>query len=535
MKFLKGLLYSILILLSLISLFIIICAFQPNLSDKVAGLFQNKLGNGTSPYGEDMAQEDMLPMPEGSGAADGIADSIADSIADGIAVGSDDAAVHGGTGNATGSDNGENGTLENLLGEDINSGYVPPEREAVNVPESVTGRGGYTPVQEVAEQIDEEEAKELQKKYTYGETGEDLSFDTEYYPYYGMLPEKLQSLYRQIYANAMAVNGIFNPIEKVNQTELRHTFMAVFNDHPELFWLDSAYRAKFARNGECAEIALEFNYLVDNLDEAKGEFQSGAESILSGARNLGSDYEKELYVHNALLDRITYDMGAPLNQSAYSALVGGRTVCAGYARSFQYLMTELGIPCYYCTGYAGESHAWNIIRLDGEYYNADATWDDTNPDKYGYFNKTDSEFSTTHRREDLSVYLPACNGTKYSNLEDSTQESSPEQAQPQYVDERRSLNEIGFSEKDVLRSLQEYYDDCYRQLTTAGDFIEFVNIVDSEDLWMECYRAYESDNYSFGYMDRVLEELGAGGCEVDVEAESLQDGRVLLYHTITFF
>lgn len=523
MKFLKGLLYSILVLLSLISLFIIICAFQPNLSEKAASFFRDKLGNGTSSYGEDMPQEDMLPMPESNAGTEGDEAAVPEG-----------AGINGKTDSSVG-DNGENGTLENLLGENVDSGYVAPGREDVNVPDSVTGRGGYTPVQEVAEQIDEKEAEELQKKYTYGETGEDLSFDTEYYPYYGMLPEKLQSLYRQIYANAMAVNGIFNPVEQVNQTELRHTFMAVFNDHPELFWLDSAYRAKFARNGICAEIALEFNYLVDNLDGAKSEFQAGAESILSGAGNLGSDYEKEVYVHNALLDRITYDMGAPLNQSAYSALVGGRTVCAGYARSFQYLMTELGIPCYYCTGYAGESHAWNIVRLDGEYYNADATWDDTNPDKYGYFNKTDSEFSSTHRREDLSVYLPACNGTKYGNLESSGQEPASQPPEPQYVDSRRSLDEVGFSENDVLRSLQEYYDDCYNQLTAAGGSLQFINIVDSEDLWMECYRAYESDGYSSGYMDRVLEELGAGGCEVDVETESLRDGRVLLYHTITFF
>mgnify|MGYP006990155591 CR=1 FL=1 len=51
-------------------------------------------------------------------------------------------------------------------------------------------------------------------------------------------------------------------------------------------------------------------------------------------------------------------------------------------------MTQLGIPCYYCTGFAGENHAWNIIRLDDEYYNVDVTWDDTTPNTYDYFNKT---------------------------------------------------------------------------------------------------------------------------------------------------
>ena len=70
-----------------------------------------------------------------------------------------------------------------------------------------------------------------------------------------------------------------------------------------------------------------------------------------------------MYVHDRLISRISYSKAATMNQSAYSALVGGKTVCAGYARAFQYLMQKLGIPCYYCTGFAGENHAWNIIKL----------------------------------------------------------------------------------------------------------------------------------------------------------------------------
>lgn len=108
-------------------------------------------------------------------------------------------------------------------------------------------------------------------------------------------------------------------------------------------------------------------------------------------------------MHNALLDRIEYDLQAPLNQSAYSALANGRTVCAGYARSMQYLMTQLGVPCYYCTGFAGENHAWNIIRLEDEYYNADATWDDTDPNTYRYLNKNRWEFSLTHKGRPFRV------------------------------------------------------------------------------------------------------------------------------------
>ena len=56
------------------------------------------------------------------------------------------------------------------------SGYVPPERSDIDMPEEVAGRSGYLPVQEDVEEIDEEEAEELKQFYTYGETGEGLSF-----------------------------------------------------------------------------------------------------------------------------------------------------------------------------------------------------------------------------------------------------------------------------------------------------------------------------------------------------------------------
>ena len=123
--------------------------------------------------------------------------------------------------------------------------------------------------------------------------------------------------------------------------------------------------------------------------------------------------KKEKYVHDALASAVTYDLTADMNQSAYSALVNGKSVCAGYARAYQYLLQQLGIPCYYCTGYSGGDHAWNIVKLDDGYYNVDVTWDDAAAIRYDYFNKTDADFASTHVRQNLSVYLPACNGTAY--------------------------------------------------------------------------------------------------------------------------
>ncbi len=573
----KKVLYGILGVLSLLSLFIIACAFQPDLADKVSGLLYADRGKPGAEEGQDgvgtdapdTAKEGNGPgavnegnepgaakegsgsgavnegnvtgagtaadgknggMPGGAAGADGTVDAA--SSAPGAGAGAVPAQGNGGGGKTSDEVLGLGGG-SSPAGQGNRAGGRTEEaagRAGTKAPESVAGRGGYVPVQGETEQIDDKEAEKLREQYTYGETGEGLDFDPVFYPYYAMLNDRQKAVYRQIYANTEAVNRIFNPVEEVSQEELKNVFMAVFNDQPALFWLDSAYRGKFDRKGNCVEISLEFNELIDDLDSAKARFREEAESILSGARRLDTDYEVEVYIHNALLDRIQYDLRAPLNQSTYSGLVNGKTVCAGYARSFQHLMMELGIPCYYCTGYAGEAHAWNIVQLGGEYYNADATWDDTDPNTFDFFNKTDEEFNENHRREDLSVNLPACNGTRYANLE-----SSPRQpGQESYRSDARTLADAGFKEEDVLQDIKAYYADCYRQIIANGGSCSFQNVVDSERLWLQCYDAYDSDAYSAGYMDQVFADLGMTGCNVDIEAEPLRDGRFLLHHNIEF-
>ena len=120
-------------------------------------------------------------------------------------------------------------------------------------------------------------------------------------------------------------------------------FEAVYNDHPELFWLQTGYSCKYVHSGNCLEITLKYNKTVDNLQAARQEFDAAAEKILAEARTKGSDLEKEKYVHDVLMEAAEYDLSADMSQSAYSALVQGRSVCAGYARAFQYLMQQLGI------------------------------------------------------------------------------------------------------------------------------------------------------------------------------------------------
>ena len=95
-----------------------------------------------------------------------------------------------------------------------------------------------------------------------------------------------------------------------------------------------------------------------------------------------SDYDKIKGVYDWICTNVTYDYDGLAAQNslqiytAYAALVKRTSVCQGYASLFYRMMLELGVDCRVITGTVdGGAHAWNIVKLDGVYYNVDATFD----------------------------------------------------------------------------------------------------------------------------------------------------------------
>lgn len=252
-----------------------------------------------------------------------------------------------------------------------------------------------------------------------------LSENALFYPYYSMLDSTAQKAYSMIYECFLAHDETvyFGGIG-LNGDRFQDIWQAVCNDHPELFWVSSECSYSTDLGGSVYSASFTYFSFPEGLDEAERRFQAAAEQILSQAAGLGSDYEKESFIYDALAELVVYDSESEYNQSAYSALVNGASVCAGYSRAFQYLMKECGIPCYYCMGDCDGDHAWNIVMLDGEYYNVDLTWDDA-IGSHTFFNRSDADFSGTHERTGLSVYLPACSGETYRNNSAVPEECPP--------------------------------------------------------------------------------------------------------------
>ncbi len=487
MKFVKYFFYALCAVLMVLCVVTLIYAFNPSMTDELSDkLYGNELAEGN--------QEPIrIPVNE---------------------------------------DAGLNGEVLILTG---NGGYVVPSKQDISTPIKVIGMSGFQSVQTENQQIAEENSQ-----LTVGESGEGLSFSTLMYPYYGMLEGTMKQLYAQIYSNAMAGMDCFAPVVNVDVNQLKNVFEAVYNDHPELFWLEGTYTCKYLPGGKCVEIQLFYNDTLQNLAAAKEEFQGNADRIIRGAMTLTGDYARAKYVHDQLLNKVSYDTAAQMNQSAYSALVNGLTVCAGYSRAYQYMLQQLGIPCYYCTGYSGMDHAWNIVKLGDLYYNVDTTWDDTNPNTLDYYNKSDIELSDTHMRTGLSVYLPACvkKGSFNHITGDSLLEGSTSATDSSLTDEEQKeldLEEAGIKEEDVCYTLQDYYADCKKQMKESGIGKDtFVNVI-PESLWTRVEADYIDDSYNEMYVRQILKELDAEHFAIQLQVQRLGGGYYRLYHNISIW
>lgn len=146
---------------------------------------------------------------------------------------------------------------------------------------------------------------------------------------------------------------------------------------------------------------LEIAYF-DELTSSRAaqRLEAAADAMLQSIPAGSSDWEKALYLHDALIRHVTYEEG-PRDQTAYGALVEGKAVCMGYAMAYEYLLKRAGVECDTVIGYTDElsaaldstifqadQHAWTIVTFrengaERSYY-VDTTWDDTGmTDAYG--------------------------------------------------------------------------------------------------------------------------------------------------------
>lgn len=120
-------------------------------------------------------------------------------------------------------------------------------------------------------------------------------------------------------------------------------------------------------------------------------------------------YQKIKAVYDYICQNTSYDYDNLNNEdyklkyTAYAALIDGKAVCQGYALLFYRMSLELGVNSRLISGTGNqEAHGWNIVNVNGLYYNVDTTWD-AGRMEYDYFLKCDQNFVDHVRDEEYTT------------------------------------------------------------------------------------------------------------------------------------
>lgn len=194
---------------------------------------------------------------------------------------------------------------------------------------------------------------------------------------YNTLDDDEKALYDAILGAASTMNFKIRGTENVSMEKWAKVFGMVFNQEPQLFWLNS--KIKIGK--------IYFNETdTEKIASMQKEIDATVSKILKEANGKSSTYDKLKVFHDHLVLNSTFEKSEEVgsyNQSIYNAFAGGTSSqgniqCNGYAKAMQYLCDQAGIDCMVITGTNkdGATHAWNKVKVDGEWYNLDCTWDD---------------------------------------------------------------------------------------------------------------------------------------------------------------
>lgn len=135
-------------------------------------------------------------------------------------------------------------------------------------------------------------------------------------------------------------------------------------------------------------------YVFNNLEhfvndksystEEKYAFDQKVKDILLEMNSQGcqNDYKKAMFFHDYIRGHCTYYSypNYALHNNAYACLIDSHSACNGISEAYSVLCNEAGIECKVIHGTAGDGkhigrHAWNIVKINGQWYHVDVTWD----------------------------------------------------------------------------------------------------------------------------------------------------------------
>ena len=251
--------------------------------------------------------------------------------------------------------------------------------------------------------------------------------------YYDALPPDQKAIYLQMYkafkARKNSVEIKIDP-KRISHEDLGYICKCMCYDTPSFYFVNSS-EYKWIKRKDGYTFTKDFIYTPKQIARFDKALSSGLEAFVKKYIRKGmSEYEKELAIHDYLVSFVSYDYEGLADSASHpeiynvlGALLRKKAVCAGIASAFKLLCDYCHLKCFVVTGTSldkdgnmGELHAWNMVKLGGETYHLDATWDIRKQGDirfcYDYVNLNDSLIRFDHTW-DTDIY-PECSHLEYN-------------------------------------------------------------------------------------------------------------------------
>lgn len=330
--------------------------------------------------------------------------------------------------------------------------------------------GGLAPAEDLddPEELTSEDTDKLDRAMrAYTPPADSLLVNkAEVFHYYENMGKDEQAMYDAMFMcatdptnvdNVTVANISVDPRSQEFSKVLLLAYRGLLYDHPELFWLyngteaEMSFGAPYEQPGNGTyTVYCFFEEPFEEFEEMMTKFNDAADAFLADIDQSQSEEKIAKDIHDKLIDTVVYNTPvmndnsingySNLAHTAYGALVADSNgtpnyaVCDGYSQAYVYLLQQCGIDATVIVGVAGNTmddaggHAWSVVKLGGDWYEVDSTWDDagsldeavasikeSDPFSYGYYFEalTDEEYRDKIEHalcyvttEEISNYVP---------------------------------------------------------------------------------------------------------------------------------
>lgn len=297
-------------------------------------------------------------------------------------------------------------------------------------------------------------------------------------------------LYKKLYD---VVDNIENSIDisafSVNDKDLENIQIALWNrSNYELFYIKD-----IKLSSDKKKVNFTYNYSKDVIKNMKAKFNEKVNYILNNVVKPGyTELQKELAIYKYIGENTiyNYDNNSGIDTiNAYSIIVNGKGICLGYANALYYLFDKVGMESYTVTSDV-PFHMWNIVKIDGQYYHVDATWEGSGTGGRGlkYFNMTDRERNENGDFTELwyggnknykKLELPKCSSEKFKFLRNCTRYSVDSNFIYYLNIDDNKLHKSSLEGKNSIKIT----DECMGEVVIYNDWIYYTSLNEKNNLY----------------------------------------------------